>query len=122
MPAAARKSALVRALSACVDDLQKRQTRRFLQGLAADELQYIAEFLGSCILESSGRFRCSRMQLAEAIRRFDGSRHSSQADARCPHCAEGWLPDPEHKMILLLEYLCRSGIAQFTLGVGAGQS
>ncbi len=40
MPAAAKKSALVRALSTCVEDLQVRPTRRFLQGLATDELQY----------------------------------------------------------------------------------
>jgi len=122
VPVAARKSTLVRALSACVEDLQKRPTRRFLQGLATDELQYIAEFLGSCILESSGRFRCSRTQLGEAIKRFDCSRRSALAETSCANCRSVSLQDQEHKMILLLEYLCRSGIAQFTVGVGAGQS
>lgn len=121
MPAVvAKKSALVRALSACVDDLHRRDIKRFLQGLATDELQYLAEFLGSCILESGGRCRCSRTQLAEAIKQFDRSRRSSLAGGRS---TVGSLQDQdyEHKMILLLEYLCRSGLTQFTIGVGAGQ-
>ncbi len=119
MPATAKKSALVRALSLCVDDLQKRATRRFLQGLATDELQYIAEFLGSCILESGGRCRCSRTQLAEAITQFERSRRNTPG---C-RCGAGSLQgqDQEHKMILLLEYLCRSGLTQYSIGVGAGQ-
>ena len=122
MPAAAKKSALVRALSTCVEDLQVRPTRRFLQGLATDELQYIAEFLGSCILESGGRCRCSRTQLAEAITQFERSRHTAPSPATC-RCAAGSLQDQdqEHKMILLLEYLCRSGLTQYSIGVGAGQ-
>ena len=118
MPATAtKKSALVLALSVCVEDLQRREIRRFLQGLATDELQYIAEFLGSCILESGGRCHCSRTQLAEAIKQFDRTRRGSIAAARAPQDQ-----DQEHKMILLLEYLCRSGLTQYTLAVGAGQS
>jgi len=112
-----KKSALVLALSVCVEDLQRREIRRFLQGLATDELQYIAEFLGSCILESGGRCHCSRTQLAEAIKQFDRTRRGSIAAARAPQDQ-----DQEHKMILLLEYLCRSGLTQYTLAVGAGQS
>jgi hypothetical protein len=112
---ATKKSALVRALSVCVEDPQKREIRRFLLGLATDELQYIAEFLGSCILESGGRCHCSRTQLAEAIKQFDRTRRGSIAAARSSQ-------DQEHKMILLLEYLCRSGWTQYTLAVGAGQS
>ncbi len=116
--AAAKKSALVRALSLCADDSQKRDIKRFLLGLATDELQYIAEFLGSCILESGWRWQGSRAQLAEAIKEFDRSRR----EAGC-RCSAGSLrdQDQEHKMILLLEYLCRSGLMQFTLSVGAGQ-
>jgi len=114
---ATKKSALVLALSVCVEDLQRREIRRFLQGLATDELQYIAEFLGSCILESGGRCHCSRTQLAEAIKQFDRTRRGSIVAARAPQDQ-----DQEHKMILLLEYLCRSGLTQYTLAVGAGQS
>ena len=117
MPAAAtKKSTLVRALTLCVDDSQRREIRRFLLGLATDELQYIAEFLGSCILESGWRWRGNRTQLAEAIRQFGRNRRESGCK-----CSAGSLrdQDQEHKMILLLEYLCRSGLTQFTLSVGA---
>ena len=119
MPAAAaKKSTLVRALSLCVEESQRRGIKRFLLGLATDELQYIAEFLGSCILESGWRCYRNRTQLAEAIKRFDSSRR----EVSC-RCLAGSLRDQdlEHKMILLLEYLCRSGMTQFTLSVGAGQ-
>lgn len=118
MPAAVKKSSLVRALGACVNDPQKRQIRRFLLGLATDELQYIAEFLGSCILESGGRCCTSRTQVAEAIKQFERSRRLAQTDSY----AGGSIQDHEHKMILLLEYLCRSGLTQFTVAVGAGQT
>jgi len=118
--ATAKKPALVRALSACVDDVQRGQARRFLQGLSTDELQFIAEFLGSCILESGLRCCSNRRQLAEAIKQFAQSRRNA-APATAPELPVNSLQDQEHKMILLLEYLCRSGLTQFTIGVGAGQ-
>ena len=119
MPAAAKKSSLVCALIACLENSQKRPARRFLQGLSVDELQYIAEFLGACILESGGQCRGSRTQLAEAIKQFERNRHGAAVDA----VSRGLDPlqDQEHKMILLLEYLCRSGVTQHTMSVGAGQ-
>jgi len=86
-------------------------------GLATDELQYIAEFLGSCILESGGRCCTSRTQVAEAIKQFERTRRMAQTDP----FANGSIQDQEHKMILLLEYLCRSGLTQFTVAVCAGQ-
>ena len=115
--AAAKKSALVNALVACVEGRYRREIKRFLQGLATDELQYIAEFLGSCILENSGRCHRNRTQLAEAIKQFERNRRglTNSGDALQDQ-------DQEHKMILLLEYLCRSGLAQYAMGVGAGQS
>ena len=115
MPAA-QKSVLVSALSACADEVQKRDARRFLQGLAKDELQYIAEFLGSCILESQGYYVGSRTQLVEAIKQFDRSR---RATSGASGSAVSALQDQEHKMILLLEFLCRSGLTRFSMGVGA---
>ena len=117
MPATAKKSSLVCALIECLENSQKRPTRRFLQGLATDELQYIAEFLGACILETGGRCRGSRTQLAEAIKQFERNRHGADAVS---HGLDP-LQDQEHKMILLLEYLCRSGMTQHTMSVGAGQ-
>lgn len=119
MPAAAKKSALVRALSLCVDNPKRRPTTRFLQGLATDELQYIAEFLGSCIIEGGARCRGSRTQLAEAIKQFERSRHGAGTETAC-QAVVGSLQDQEHKMILLLEYLCRSGTVQQSLSVAAG--
>jgi hypothetical protein len=113
---AAQKSVLVSALSACADGSQQRDARRFLQGLAKDELQYIAEFLGSCILESQGYYVGSRTQLVEAIKQFDRSR---RATCGASPSAASIVQDQEHKMILLLEYLCRSGLTRFSMGVGA---
>ena len=118
MPAGVKKCALVTALSSCLENSQKRAARRFLQGLATDELQYIAEFLGACIIETGGRCRGSRAQLAEAIKQFGhGRRTAMTAESHCG----GSVQDQEHKMILLLEYLCRSGTAEHSMSVGAGQ-
>ena len=47
------RSSLVAALVSCVDRPVKSRARRFLLGLSSDELQFIAGFLGCCILESS---------------------------------------------------------------------
>jgi hypothetical protein len=82
----------------------KPKARRFLTGLSADELQFIAEFLGSCILECSEASANSRAQLAERIARY------GRGSADCSRRAE----DHDHKSILLLEYLCRSGLQRQT--------
>ena len=79
------RSTLVAALVAFADSHWKAKARRFLCGLSSDELQYIAGFLGGCILESAG------------------------ADARAqgtPSVSE----DRELKLILVQEYLRRSGV------------
>jgi hypothetical protein len=83
------RSALVTALMACSDRSLKTDARRFLEGLSSDELQFIAAYLGARILESA---ECRR-----------GSGQSSEL----PYCQ--MTPDRDHKMILLLEYLRRSG-------------
>ncbi len=94
------RTALVAALVSCADSPHRSQARRFVQGLSSDELQFIAEFLGACVLDSAGNPCASRAQLAERITRYqqasDGCRARRSADR-------------DHKMILLLEYLCRSG-------------
>jgi len=108
------RTTLVTALSDCVAYRKRRSARRFLQGLSTDELQYIAEFVGCCILERPGRKACSRREVAEGITHFESSR---------PACAPpDRIDDQEHKMILLLEYLCRSGLAQYSLALRARQS
>jgi hypothetical protein len=71
------------------------KTRRFLAGLSADELQFLAEFQGCCVLESG--------DLEERIERFQRLRvrRSTLGSA-----------DQEQKMILLLEYLKRAQVPE----------
>jgi len=92
------KTVLVKSLCAIAPDPQKRKARQFLLGLSTDELQYIAEFHGSCILESEQPSRWTRTQLSHGIQRFDQSQKHSVSDR-------------QHKMILLLEFLNRCQVA-----------
>jgi hypothetical protein len=64
----------------------KPEARRFLSGLSADELQFIAQYLGACILE------CGSACLREFPR------------TRVEHSGA----DRDLKMILVREYLCRA--------------
>jgi hypothetical protein len=105
------RTALISAITEFAERRFQRKARKFLLGLSTDELQYIAEFLGACILESAGRSAFSRRELAESIAQFE---HVRRASARRPG-------DREHKMILLLEYLCHSRIAHASLAVRAGR-
>jgi len=100
------RETLVAALVSCANRSLKSRSRRFLAGLSRDEMQFIAEFLGCCILETARRPVCSRAQLAEAIADFQRTRRGLGGS-----CSE----DQEHKMILLLEYLCCSGIERVSM-------
>jgi len=93
------RSTLVAALVSCADSPHKSQARRFVEGLSADELQFIAEFLGACVLDPASQSCPSRAQWAERIARYQQASTGRGS------------PDREHKMILLLEYLCRRGEA-----------
>jgi hypothetical protein len=86
-----RKS-LVAALVAHADGPLRARARRFVEGLSLDELQFIAEFLGACLIEAPER---------------DGGIARFPADDRQDARARA---DQEHKMILLLEYLCCSEV------------
>ena len=97
------RTALVTALAAVADSSQRSRARRFLQGLSGDELRYIADFLGACILEESGDCACSRLQLADRITEFQQARRTCS-------CSDQSDSDRDHKMILVLEYLGRSGL------------
>jgi hypothetical protein len=101
------KSILVKSLCAVVADRQRRKVRQFLLGLSTDELQYIAEFFGSCILESEEPQRWTRTQLSHGIQRFDQSQKHT-------------ISDRQHKMILLLEFLCRCEVASTPIPTRAG--
>jgi hypothetical protein len=89
---------LVSALCSCVGDRRRGKARRFLQGLSGDELEYIAEFLGSCILEAEYCLGSTRRQLADDVARFERCRRAAAPRKKAPQ-------DEDHKMILLLEYL-----------------
>jgi len=105
------RASLVAALESCAEGPGRTQAERFLAGLSSDELQFIAEFLGACLLESA-RDRCvSRAEVADRIARYQEAR---ACPARCS-------ADQEHKMILLLEYLCRCGLLRFPLPARARQ-
>jgi len=93
----AQRQDLVAALVACAETPLRAKARRFVEGLSADELQFIAEYLGACILESAQRHCCTRAELARKIAEFQQARES--------------LADGDHKTILLLEFLCRTGVA-----------
>ena len=89
------RSALVTALVARAENPVKSPLRRFLRGLSRDELEFIASFLGACILESV-ETRPSMSWNSDGVE------------------------DHDLKMILLAEYLCRSRIGQTDVPVQRG--
>jgi hypothetical protein len=93
----AQRQDLVAALVAFTEAPLRSRARRFVDGLSADELQFIAEYLGACILEAGRCGCCSRAELGRRIGEFQHAR--------------GWNRDCDHKSILLLEFLCRTGLA-----------
>jgi hypothetical protein len=87
------RNSLVTALSDCADSSLRTRARRFLLGLSADELEFIAGFVGACILESAE----------------DTAGAAASIEQECPLPRSGPLrSDREHKLILLREFLHRS--------------
>lgn len=91
------RNTLIAALVACADTPQRARIRRFVEGLSSDELQFIAGFLGACVLDSPGKGCAWRAQWAEQIARYQ---QESTDDRPLPS-------DRDHKLIVLREYLCR---------------
>ena len=91
-----------------VCESHRRVARQFLQGLSTSEMEYIAEFLGSCLLTGGHPCQWSRIRLAEEIQRFDRTRSRVMADRT-------------HKMVLLYEYLCRSVPVPVTVAARAAR-
>ena len=100
------RSALVAALVACAESSLKSRVRRFLRGLSCDELQFIAAFLGACILASTGKPHGDGL--------ISGEVSELQGRQELPDRGPA---DRDLKMILLMEYLCRSGIGQTSIPV-----
>lgn len=108
----ARRQDLVAVLSTLTENPHRAKARRFLLGLSADELQFIAEFLGSSILES-GDCRSRRERVAQLVQAYHQARAENQQNR---------LPDRDHKILVLLEYLCRTGLGQPPLAARAGRT
>jgi len=89
------RSSLVAALSQCAQGSVRARARRFLLGLSADELQFIAEFLGTCILAASEDMpsAAESVQLREFTLASPGKQRI----------------DREDKIIVLREFLHHSG-------------
>ena len=84
---------LVAALVSCAGDDTKFRLRRFLAGLSADELQFLAGFQGARILERSA-----------------ASTVAPTGHADYGFCTAGPpSADHDHKMLVLREYLARCG-------------
>jgi hypothetical protein len=109
------RTSLISAIAVCAEQRFQRKARKFLQGLSLDELQYIGEFLGACVLETLGHSALSRLELAEGIAQFEQARPARPARPDCTG-------DREHKMIVLLEYLCRSRLTHCSLALRAGRT
>jgi hypothetical protein len=86
------------------------KTRRFLSGLSRDELQFIAEFVGSSILEADSCFS-SRREATERVADFQRARANGPGS-----------PDQDHKTILLLEFLRRIALQKATVAVRASHA
>ena len=92
-------------------------TRRFLEGLSTDELEYIAEYLGCRLLDpQSEAVHWDRNGLAVDVERFQFSRRTHRAAlasaAGGTQVAVRNGADVAHKMILLLEYLSLSELGE----------
>jgi hypothetical protein len=106
------KVALVSALCACAGGRRKRKARRFLEGLSENELQYIAGFLGACILESAVGLPSVPGQLVETFGAFEHLRGAPASGAECLDCKE-------HKIVLVREYLSRCGVDRWPAALRA---
>ena len=106
------RSTLVSALAASADPSRRFSARQFLAGLSTDEMRFIAEFLGASVLEAGPPCGCSRAELGRRIAEFQ--------TASAHPCHPG--PDLEHKMIVLLEFLCRSHVRQAPMAMHAGRA
>jgi hypothetical protein len=95
---------LISALVAHTQAARQADRRRFLEGLSGDELRFIAEYLGACILQERSSQASSRDELAARVAEFQAARGRPLS------------ADEEHKMVLLLEFLCRGGAGKPSQG------
>ena len=106
------RSVLVAALVSCADGPRQSKARRFLTGLSADELQFIAEFMGASILEGEEPSPGSPSELAERVEGFRSAR-AGRATAS---------EDQDLKAILLREFLRGTAIRKAPVAVRAAHA
>ena len=99
------RNTLVAALVACADRPMQFRARRFLLGLSSDELQFIAEYFGACILASGDGTACGHTGGTRRTISFPKGGATRNA------------ADRELKLILLREYLCRAGVQQVPIPI-----
>ena len=104
------RSVLVAALVSCAEGRLQSKARRFLAGLSADELQFIAEFMGASILESDGPPVRAQPDLANLVEDFGRAR-----SGRLAAC-----DDQDLKSILLLEFLRSNAVHKAPVALRAG--
>jgi hypothetical protein len=96
----ASRTALERALIDYVPRDREAFARAFLSGLSVDELMFLAEFLGSCILITS----------AIKMDTWDAVCHRAQAFHReLERRPDNQRQDTDHKLILLSEFAACCG-------------
>ena len=95
LAAVASRSSLVGALLRNALPVNRQIVLDFLRGLSRDELECLAEFQGSCILEAGSSESCNSYRLMSDF--FD------------PAFSERWSnpDDRAHKMFIVLAYLDR---------------
>ena len=73
------RASLVTAISSMSTSGRREAARRFLEGLSADELQYIAAYFGARLLEPGPNGSAqSRDEMAHQIERYEGQRKTAQ--------------------------------------------
>jgi hypothetical protein len=92
----AKRAALEKALIDYVPPDREVAAIAFLSGLSMDELLFLAEFLGSCLLISS----------ANSTETWDAVWHQAHSFHRGQHGE-----DMDHKLILVSEYAACCGLA-----------
>jgi hypothetical protein len=93
------RSALENALFSYAPRAQEGAIKNFLGGLSVDELLYLAEFLGSCILIAS----------AAKTDIWDVIVHRAHACQRRVRLTARQREDTDHKLLLVSEFAARCG-------------
>ncbi len=110
------RASLVTAISSMSTSCRREAARRFLEGLSADELQYIAAYFGARLLEPGPNgSEQSRDEMAHQIERYEGKNKTSpRSNGSSPESC-----NVSHRMIVLLEYLSACNMRSKTATVRA---